>query len=369
MKNENEKFDKDFEPINSEIQDIETTPSGYEIVTYPADYTLEGIVSKYDKGLIKIPGFQRKYVWKQKQASRLIESFLLGLPVPSIFLYAEEDGTLSVIDGQQRIMSVVYFFKGTFSKDKTVFFLEGLNEKSPYHEKTYENLKKQDETAYNKLNDAVLRAFVIKQLNPNDATSVYHIFERLNTGGTQLASQEIRNCIYHGEFNNLLNELNLDIHWRKIFGKKKLNERQRDVELILRFYALYFNGEKYEHPMVDFLSGFMKKEVENEKKLRTKVDEYNLKLNEYKKIFTETAKLTVEKLGEKPFKLKKGLNAAIFDSVFTVIAKNKNRIPKNIQKRYKRLLKNKMFVKLVSDTTTSTETVKDRLKIAQKVLF
>mgnify|MGYP001054902672 CR=1 FL=1 len=100
-------------------------------------------------------------------------------------------------------------------------------------------------------------AFVIKQLNPGDGTSIYHVFERLNTGGTQLVSQEIRNCIYHGPFNDLLCKLNSDASWRKLFGKASPDRRQRDVELILRFLALRFSHDEYQKPMKDFLSKFM----------------------------------------------------------------------------------------------------------------
>src|SRR5260370_39377288 len=100
-----------IERIESEIEDATFSPSHYEIVSIPADYTLEGLASKWKKGQLKIPGFQRKFVWTQRQASRLIESFLLGLPVPALFLYADPDtGDQQVIDGQHRLMTVVQFF-------------------------------------------------------------------------------------------------------------------------------------------------------------------------------------------------------------------------------------------------------------------
>src|SRR5205814_8846235 len=103
--------DSPIEHLESEIEDATFSPSHYEIVSIPADYTLEGLASKWKKDQLKIPGFQRKFVWTQRQASRLIESFLLGLPVPALFLYADPDtGDQQVIDGQQRLMSVIQFF-------------------------------------------------------------------------------------------------------------------------------------------------------------------------------------------------------------------------------------------------------------------
>jgi Protein of unknown function DUF262 len=94
--------------IDSEVEDATYSPSHYEIVSIPADYTLEGLASKWRKGQLKIPGFQRKFVWTQRQASRLIESFLLGLPVPALFLYADpQTGEQQVIDGQQRLQTLL----------------------------------------------------------------------------------------------------------------------------------------------------------------------------------------------------------------------------------------------------------------------
>ena len=77
--------DSHIEQLGSEISDNESSHSSYDVLTYPTDYTLEGLVSKYENKLVKIPGFQRNYVWSISQASKLIESFLLGLPVPFNF--------------------------------------------------------------------------------------------------------------------------------------------------------------------------------------------------------------------------------------------------------------------------------------------
>ena len=212
-------YNDGLEDLQSENSDLEATPAEYEVITYPADFTLEGLVSKFKKGSMTVPGFQRNYVWNIKQASRLIESFLLGLPVPAIFLFTDDaKNEQLVIDGQQRLMTVVYFLDGYFGEPdangrRKVFKLTGLNEKSPYYNKTYSDLEETNQAAFNKLNDSVLRAFVIKQITPNGNTSVYHIFERLNTGGTQLVGQEIRNCVYHGSFNDLLCKLVSD-HFR-----------------------------------------------------------------------------------------------------------------------------------------------------------
>jgi hypothetical protein len=154
--------------MDSEKEDASSTSSHYEIVSIPADFTLEGLVLKWKKKQLTIPGFQRKFVWTQCQASRLIESFLLGLPVPALFLYADPDsGEQQVIDGQQRLMSVVQFFDGTFRNatmtSDRLFRLTGLGEGSPYMGCSAKDLEQRFKPQYAKLNDAVMRAFMIKQ--------------------------------------------------------------------------------------------------------------------------------------------------------------------------------------------------------------
>jgi hypothetical protein len=359
------KDDGPIEKIQSEIDDSESSPPFYDIVTYPADYTLEGLVSKYQRSSIIVPGFERKFVWDIKQASRLIESFLLGLPVPAIFLYIEpKTNKQLLIDGQQRLLSIVYFFEGYFGEpingQRTVFRLKGLNEKSPYYEKTYEDLKSTNEAAINQLNDSVLRAFIVKQVGPQgDSGSIYHIFERLNTGGTQLVGQEIRNCIYYGPFNDMLKGLNKNLSWRKIFGRNDEDKRQRDIEHIVRFLALYYKGEKYTKPMKNFLSNFMEENREGQV----------IDLASFQALFNNTVEAIITHLGDRPFHIRSGMNAAAFDSVSVAFAKHVGNIPGNISERYKALVHDSSFVSLVSSGTTDEGVVRGRLRKANEELF
>jgi hypothetical protein len=356
--------DVNFQLLESEIIDSESSFVNFEVLTYPADYTLEVLVNKIDNNQIKIPEFQRRFVWSITQASKLIESFLLGLPVPAIFLYTGKDDNLNVIDGQQRLLSIYYFFKGLFGEEKKgkriTFKLVGLKENNPYANATIESLRQSNPLAFNKLNNSVLRAFIVKQIHPKDNTSIYHIFERLNTGGMQLQGQEIRNCIYYGKLNDLIVKLNKYDSWRKIFGSAVFNKHKRDEELLLRFFSMYFEGEKYTKPMKDFLSNFMANN-------RNSSDS---KLNELEKIFTNTSDLIYEVLGEKPFVLIRGLNVAIFDSVFTVIAKNINNVKKDkLKGNYEKLLNDELFVKSVTSATTDESAVKNRLERCKLILL
>lgn len=358
----NTEYNEGLEVIESEDVDLDSTPAEYEVITYPADFTLEGLVSKYKKGSMTVPGFQRNYVWNIKQASRLIESFLLGLPVPAIFLFTDDERNEQlVIDGQQRLMTVVYFLDGYFGEPdakgrRKVFKLTGLNEKSPFFNKTYADLEEDNQAAFNKLNDSVLRAFVIKQITPNGNTSVYHIFERLNTGGTQLVGQEIRNCVYHGPFNDLLCKLNQYENWRKIFGTPTLHRRQKDVELVLRFFAFLENGDNYEKPIKDFMSNYMKS-----RQFLNDADSEKLA-----EIFKGTCDKVVRELGEKPFHIWSGLNVAAYDSVFTTIAKSDH--VDGLQEKYGALKNDEDFIKGVRGATTDDSIIALRMSLAKQYL-
>ena len=349
-----------FDRISSEEEDYDSPLPVYEINTYPADFTLEVLHEKWKKGDIEISLFQRQFVWKQVQASKLIESFLIGLPVPAIFLYAERQSQkFLVVDGQQRLRSVFYFFQGCFGKEATdkenTFQLKGLRKDSKYYDKTFLELEESDQR---KLRNSVLRSFIVQQLNPSDDTSIYHIFERLNTGGTFLSNQEIRNCVCRGKFNNLLQELNELPTWREIVGKPKPDSRQKDVELVLRFFALMDEG-LYKKPMKEFLSTFMKK---NKNPNRSK-------LEQFRKLFENTSETIIQHLGKRPFHLRAGLNSAVFDCVMVSFARNLQQVPNDLRQRYDTLKRNENFLKHVLSATTDADAVRTRFQLARQILF
>ena len=350
----------DLEPVDSEEEDYESAPPDYQIATYPADYTLEVLHQKWRSNEIEIPDFQRGFVWKQTQASKLIESFLVGLPVPAVFFYSERRShKYLVIDGQQRLKSIFFYFGGYFGPKKrgrqTVFQLKGLDQQSQFHDRAFEDLLEEDQR---KLKNAVLRTFIVQQLDPEDDTSMYHIFERLNTGGTLLANQEIRNCIHHGRFSKFLDEINKLKDWRKILGKTQPDTRKRDVELILRFLAMR-NSDSYRKPMKDFLSRFMRKNRNQKKKT----------LEHTRCLFEQTCSAVVVNLGEKPFHIRSGLNAAVLDAVMTAFSRHLDEIPEDVRERYDELIRDENFERNTRSSTTDVEVVQARLRQAAEQLF
>lgn len=343
---------KDYviEPILSEQLDQEIGVPLYRIVSFPADYTLDGLYQKMVRGDIFIPHFQRAWVWDHVRASRLIESFLMGLPVPGVFLYKESSQRLLIVDGQQRLRTVRAFFDGTLQDGKE-FFLKGVDPK--WEGDRYVDLSPEDAL---RLSDSVLRAVIIEQLDPRDNTSVYHIFERLNTGGVGLTPQEVRNSSYHGQFNDVMVELNRTKTWRHVFGTKNPDGRMRDIELIVRFLALFETGDRYEKPMKTFLNKFM---AQHQK---------DTNMDPYEKLFLDTVRRVGETLGPKPFHIKRGINAAVFDSVMVAFARS-SFTPEDIADRFERLNANLRYQEATSSSTTDVDTVKSRIALAEEILF
>lgn len=360
INNVDEHTESAIETITSELKDDESSLPVYQIATYPADYTLEVLHRKWKDNEINVPAFQRNFVWTQNQSSKLIESFLVGLPVPAVFLYtvrASQD--YLVIDGQQRLRTVFDFFDGRFGDEvngfRPQFDLKGLNESSEYVGKTFSTLERNDRK---KLRNATLRAFIVMQLEPNDDTSMFHIFERLNTGGTALANQEIRDCVYHGELSKFLNDLNRIENWRTIFGKPEPDRRKRDVELILRFFALR-STKGYKKPMKIFLNNFMKMNR------NPKPSELLL----YKETFEATCQSVVDCLGARPFHIRTGINAAVFDAVMVAFSHGLSAIPGDIEARFKKLIHDKAFQENTISGTTDESVVARRLDAAETHLF
>jgi uncharacterized protein with ParB-like and HNH nuclease domain len=349
--------------IDVEVEhDDESVAMTYDIATYPSDYTLSGISQMWAEGDISIPSYQREFVWSIKQSSLLIDSFLCGLPVPPVFFYIDENNRNIVIDGQQRILSVVFFMEGYFGKESThgkrqVFRLSGLSESSPYYNKKFTDLSDSEQR---KLKQSVLRAVNIRQLNPvGESTSAYHIFERLNTGGTPLTPQEIRNCVFMGTFSNLLKDANEDSNWRKIVGKPLLDKHQKDVELLLRIFSLVDASEKYEKPLREFLNKSMKKHESGD----------SPKVKKFFEVFPMVTKIVVGILGEKPFHLRGPLNVSALDSVMCVLIENSKKISEiELKTGFSSLKDDQVFKQLTSVNTTDAKTLQERFAIVRKYL-
>lgn len=340
----------------------ESTPLEYNIFWMPVDYTLEVLHQKWRSGDIAVPRLQQGYAWKAPQASRLIESFMAGLPVPPVFLAAVDDEKSVVIDGMQRLVTVFSYLDGAYPKDSGLkgkkFEVVGINRNSRLYGKAFLDLGEDDQC---RLKNAVLRAMIVRQNGPSsDGLAMHEICERLNTGGTPLGAQEVRSGVYMGGLCELLEGLNGDKDWRAILGEPRGDPRMRDREMILRYMALLHEEGAYAPPMKNFLSRFMARH-------RNPGGEF---LDREERRFADVTRAVRGALGSKPFNNEHGqLRAALFDSVFVAFARNGRRRPSDIRERFRRLRGDPEFARHAGGSTAPAASIKGRLARAREMLF
>lgn len=341
----------EFDPTEELAEDEEYAPQKFEIVNYPADITLKGYLDQWQAKQLVIPAFQRDYVWDVKKASKLIESLILGLPVPGVFLFRSKGSeNLQIVDGQQRILSIIKFQDEKFD-EKSIFRLKGVQ---PQLEgKKFGDL---DAGQRSKFEMSVLRATIIQQLSPDDDTSVYQIFERLNTGGVNLNPMEIRQSVSYGPFVDCLKKMNADPDWMLILGKAKPDKRLRDVELVLRCLALYQRRSLYEKPMKEFLNSYMEFKRSNSSDFDHLV-----------KKFEKSTEVIIESLGDKPFNLRGRLNYGVLDSVMFAVLTSDADVP-DFKNRYSQLIKDKKYLEAVTYNTSDAAAIDTRLDKALEYL-
>lgn len=252
------------EPIGlteQEVTDLETPEAQASQVVYSGqDFDVVGLVRRLQHEDILIPtfghedtrieaaGFQRSFVWNRPQMDKFIESILLGYPIPGIFLVKQPDKRYLVLDGQQRLSTLRHFQEGIhsgreFSLRNTSDEFKGLTYKS-----LPDDMRRQFDNTF-------IQAIIVTSDGTKESmNSVYNIFERLNSGGTQLTPHEIRVALYAGPFIDYIESLNRYPSWRNLYGAQ--SARLRDQELVLRIIALFLNGNNYKRPLKKFLNDF-----------------------------------------------------------------------------------------------------------------
>jgi len=236
-----------LEPESEDEHPI-TKPDDRPVTSQGADWTISALRDKLDRGQLDLqPKFQREYVWDQRPElpSRLIESLLLEIPIPPIYFGKVSEGRLEIIDGQQRLTTLVNFVSNKFA-------LGRLHSMQSLNHKFFKDLTKQQQE---KILDTPIRSIVI---DPGANTELrYEVFERLNRGSMSLNEQELRNCVYRGPFNNLLAELEQDQNWRKLKGGDVPERRFKEREMILRFFAFANRLSSYTGSLKRFLNEYM----------------------------------------------------------------------------------------------------------------
>jgi hypothetical protein len=271
------------------------------LVTQPYDLSLNTLVDDIDRGRLLLNiAYQRKYVWDRAKASRLIESFLLNIPVPVCYFAENEDGTNEVIDGLQRIKTIYNYLKGQFA-------LRGVSVVTEFEGKTYHELPIKEQR---RLSNRTIRCIVITDDSHPDIK--FDVFERLNTGSAMLAAQELRNCVYRGSLNDFLKGLSKEEYFDRILGGIR-NNRMVYEELALRFFALHENLSNYRPPLRQLLNSYMRK-YRNARPSGPDVE-----------IFKRTCETVYDVFGADAFRIVKdgkpgALNKALFDAIMIPLA-------------------------------------------------
>lgn len=371
----NDNDELEFETqLDEEVEDIEIPADKRKIYSEAGDPEIDSLHGKFKRGkLIVQSDFQRQYVWDTKKASRLIESALLGIPIPDIYISQGINNKEYIIDGQQRLTSFFSFVDGKFP-DGTDFKLTGLKVFRELNGEKYAGLS-------DDIQDAI-RYFKVRTItfkNDSDKNLRFEIFERLNTGSVALNDQELRNCIYRGRFNVLLKKLSRDPDFTYLLGLKKPDKRMKDIELVLRFSAFYHKTYlNYKPPMKNFLNAEAEKYCDI-----TKEDAQQLRA-----AFKNACQAIRSMLGKNAFKRfykgtdkkdragywePKKVNASLYDILMYSLAKeDKNVVYQNLDSIKEAMIhlmtESQDFIESIELSTSSVQAVTKRFDLWRQAL-
>lgn len=367
--NDDEKINKDFDDVIYNDQDTINEDLYENDSLYPYEFieeidvredplTVFEIIRRLKKNKIIInPEFQRNMVWGLEQKSQFIESLILNIPLPPIYLYQDIKGRYILVDGLQRTTTISDFYDNKFQ-------LKGLRALPKYNDVYFKQLEENIQT---RIEDKKILIYVIKPSMP--LYIVYDIFNRINTGGIQLTRQEIRNCIFLGNSTKLLKELSEENYFKKAIDWGISEKRMKDREAILRYlsFKLYDYRTEYGNDMDDFLSSGMKR-------INRMIESEILEL---KKDFKRVMKYTLSTFGDKNFRLptKKSrgrINIALFESVCYFFSNKSDQFLNEnktiIKKNFETILKNPDFLDSIRNSTGNKKKVINRFELVEKIL-
>lgn len=276
---------------NEDIFEDTASPDLESLVVYSRDWTVETIYSQIQSGNIDLnPKFQRRNAWSDTRRSRLIESLIIGIPVPEIVLAEEPNKKKSfiVIDGKQRLLSIAGFINPTKIDYWDRSILKNLTVREDLIGKTFEDISESEEFENEKraFLNADVRTTVITNYKSNDV--LYDIFYRLNTGSVSLSTQELRQVLNKGPFADYLIEVTSKLQpIHNVLNLKDSDRRLRDAEIILRSLSFDFFGSEYKGNLKNFLDDSMSK-------ITKQWEDYEGKVREYYEKFNETINILVD---------------------------------------------------------------------------
>ena len=346
--------EQDFDDFAENILDI--PPEQRKLYTESSDYTVETLVNKLNNNSIFIPEFQRKYVWNDIQASKLIESLIIQCPIPVIYLNQEKDEKYSVIDGNQRVTSLKRFLADDFS-------LKGLTAYSELEGLTFSQL---DPRFQRHISNRTIRCIAIsKETHPQVK---FDVFERLNSGSVKLNKQELRHGLYYGKLIKSAKDMVAKTEITKyVLPIDHKNKRMKAEEFILRFWTLSLDFNNYKGSLSASINNYIEKN-KNLDDLIFLEDNFKETFDSVTRAFGDYSFLTFnkDKLGNFQ-KLK--FNAALYDALMVGFYENKkagtltvsSQKIDNLIKLYDLFQNDKEFVKNISQATGNKNSIKYRI--------
>lgn len=355
---------KSVQEIENDIREAKKSFRSYRL-----DMSFGELMNLYEENqLIISPSYQRLFRWDIHQRTRFIESLLIGIPIPTIFVSENKEGKWEVVDGLQRLSTFFSFFGKLNVEDKDNWKMSKPELIKSLKGFTWKDLPMQSQL---KLKRSTCSVEII-EYGSDDYTIKYELFNRLNTGGTKLSEQEIRNVIYRDiseDFNKFLEEYQKNPRFIKLIP---ITENKRNAlyleELVLRFCSLYNNLDDIKGNLTQYMNNFMLKTVED-----IKNDPNNTIIEDYKNILNRTINL-LEPLGPTIFysKKEKGkkFSTSFYDGIMVGVSKNidfyeKN--PKKIKGKINELKNSEEFEKYTGSVAHNKKNVVGRLKTAEKI--
>lgn len=359
--------------VDPGADDVDSAPVHADdaIRYFGADFDVDGLVKRLNDGTFIIPtfdpqvdgdvgefaGFQRGLVWKKKQMDRFIESILLGYPVPGIFLVELSDRRYLVLDGQQRLTTLQAFKRGKYwaRNGERRFALRHASDE--FKGQGYETLEDRSRRLFD---NTFIPATIVVPKGDDGKSGVYSLFERINSGGTNLKPQQIRVALYAGATVNFVRDLNQDPSWRALFGPH--NRDLKDHELILRALALMPAAKgrlTFKPPMATFLNSYLSA---HQNRLPPDADSLQAR-------FSKAVRLLDQARGSDALRIRgTQVNAAHTDAVLvglmTVLEENSGLSVDDVDAALSALHRNSRYQYSVSESTSHSEQVVARIRLA-----
>lgn len=355
-----ELLEEGFEVEDEEdLDDLDIPVKDRKLVTHPYDFVIRSLKDQIDDNtLILADKFQRRQVWDKTKSSRLIESLLLNVPIPVCYFAELEDGSYSVIDGQQRLTAIYRFLNNEFALRALKILPELNRQKFSQIEPLYKRL----------LLSRTIRCIVILKESHSDIK--FDVFERLNSGFVPLNAQELRNSVYRGRLNDLIMELSEDKVFQKVRSVTDIDKRMQDCEMILRFFAFHFTFDEYRGTLARFLDKYLEKGINFETETLEKHRELFRKvIDDVYYVFEEKAfrRYTLENGWEK------SINRAIYDVVMLSFARLPSEAIRSKKTEIVEALQNVCqdpeFSEAITSSTKNKERIQTRLDKWQEALW